>query len=152
MTEVITDETMLLIDDRFAERVELANEDGIISDREFEEWCTAAYYDVWLPRTIKFKNRRLDRKKTFLTWHHISADLATVPNFNLTIFRKLGYKIVEPFQYELALIDCPDNLLTETEIVHKYMQVRHTEAYWADDAMKAVLEVMDDHGIVFYKP
>jgi hypothetical protein len=152
MDKIIKDGTTLLIDDRFAERVELANEGGIISDREYEEWESAAHYDIWLHRHIKFEEKRVNRKRVCLTWHITSVDVPKIPHFNLIIFRKLGYKIMEPTQYKIALVDCPDDFLTETEIVHKYMRIKCTEAYRADNAMKSILEVMNDHGIVFYKP
>lgn len=160
MEEIIQKDTIITIDCDFTERVDAAVDSGIITTREHEEWCWTAY-EEWLPRKIKFSHTRNDRKTIYLTWNFI--DGVTPEHYNLTIFKKLGYKVVEPHQYEIALWESPDHLLSAGELVHKHMILKNRGAYphkvdyqnsreWIDDVMNNILDVMDKHGIVFYQP
>jgi hypothetical protein len=147
--------TVLIIDNEFIEKLEAAVEAEEITIREHEEFCTYTYTE-WIPTKIKFKETRIDRMGSYLTWYHLNDDLANVENFTLTVFEKLGYTIIKPEQHEIPLCDAPDDLLSDRELVHKHFIKKCSSLSkfesWSKGVLNMIEKVMDEHGIVFYKP
>jgi hypothetical protein len=167
MDKIIQDGTILTIDSEFTQSVEEALDEGIITHRQYEVWCHAIY-DKWIPRQIHFFHNRTDRKSVYLAWSFLDEDLASVPHYNLTIFRKLGYKIIEPEQVEIDLFDADDDLLDEEDLILKHIVLQNYPNYpthyrnrketdnamrsWAEGIMKIVKNAMKENGIIFYRP
>ena len=153
MDRTIKEGTELVIDADFTEAIDNAVENEVITVREHEEFASAAYGE-WLPRTIKFISSRINRKSVYLTWYFLDEDLADTPHYNLTIFKKLGYKIIDPEQVTLDLCSCPDMYLNSREIVHKYLILQNPGrvSTWYDGVMGILDNAMAVKGIVFYQP
>ena len=119
--KIIKAGTILTIDEEWSEKVDDAVDKGIISVREHEHWCSSMYQD-WLPVKIEFYHHRTDRKLTFMAWRFFNnPNLADTPHFNITVFKKLGYTIIEPEQKELDIMEADESLLTDDELVLKYL-------------------------------
>lgn len=153
MSKVIKHDTKLLIDFEFIERLEQAVEDGTISIRQHKEWYSRMCEKL-LPRKIHFHGVRVDRNSTYLAWYFMEEDLADVDYFDLTVFRKLGYKIIEPEQTDIDLCRCPDVYLSAKELVHKYLILQNPGhvPIWYPAIMEMIENAMSKNGIVFYKP
>lgn len=151
--KIIKEGTILTIDAYFTEKIDDAVDKGIITIREHEEFGCSAY-EKWLPRDIKFEEFRLNRKNTTLAWHFIDKDLGDTPNLNLTIFRKLGYKIIQPVQIELDLMKCPEGYLNEKELILKYLTIKFPGYLptWYSGILGMVEVAMKECGMVFYRP
>jgi hypothetical protein len=153
MEKVIKDGTILTIDSDFTEMVDNAVEDGTITIRQHEIWCSTVY-EEWLPRHIQFHAVRVDRKSIFLAWYFLGGDLASSDHFDLSIFKALGFEIIEPKQEELELCNCPDQYLGSRELVHKYLILQnpgHARSY-CNGILRMVENAMGVNGIVFYRP
>jgi hypothetical protein len=120
MDNVIKEGTILVIGSRFTERVDDAVEKGIISIDDHAEFCSAAY-EEWLPRKIEFGLYRIDDQHMKLGWRFL--DELDEPYFNLTVFKKLGYKIEGPEETEFDIMKCPEEFLSEKELLLKNMML-----------------------------
>ncbi len=156
MSLVIKAGTILTIDSDWSEKVDDAVENGVISIRDHERWCSAIY-TRWTPVDIEFYHHRTDRKHVFLAWRfHNDPNLADTPHFYLDVFRKLGYDVIEPDQKELDIMTCPEDLLDCDELVLKYL-IRNgagdnKHRAWSQAIFDRVKDAMKVNGIVFYKP
>lgn len=156
MNMVIKAGTILTIDSDWSEKVDQAVEDGVITIREHENWCSSVYAR-WLPVNIEFYPHRVDRKRVFLAWRfHNDPDLAGLPHFNLTVFRKLGYEIIEPEQEEVDIMKAPEDLLKDSEKVLKYLirqnAKRGKHRAWSEAVFSIVQKAMEEAGVVFHTP
>lgn len=157
MIPIIQDGAVITIDANFIESVETALDRGQISRRDFEEWCEAVYV-AWMPIDIKFKAFRQDRKRVFLGWHLLHKDYANTLNFNLNVYKALGYEFNYPPQTEISIYEADENLLTERELILKTIVENKggvnccgMEA-WCESILRTVEDAMKEKGIVFYTP
>ncbi len=154
--KIIKAGTILTIDSEWTEKVDDAVDNGIITVRDHEVWCSSMYQD-WLPVKIEFFHHRTDRKHIFMAWRFWNnPKLADVAQFDLTIFKKLGYTVIEPEQEEIPLHLADDFLLTDEELVLKYL-IKQSAAdnkhrAWAEAVFQRVKSAMKEKGVIFYRP
>lgn len=155
MDKIIQVGTVISIDDDFIEAFDKAVDEGIITLRENEEWCSEVYSD-WLPRNIEFKETRIDRGSVHLTWNFLGGELADVDHFDLTVFKKMGYKIIQPKQVKISIMEADDDILDAGELVRKYLIKQEAKKgkvrTYAEGLYTTVVEAMNECGVVFYKP
>ena len=151
--KVIKSGTIITIDHDFINRVECAVDNGILTERDYEQWCWGVY-KKWLPRDIVFNIYRVNRKFQTLGWTFLDEDLATLPHYNMTIFKALEYEIEYPDQLELDVCTCPDQFLTTKEIVYKQLVLNNPTRTreWSDEVMLYIVQAMEATGVVFYIP
>jgi hypothetical protein len=157
MTPIIQNGAVMTIDANFTEAVETALDRGQITRRDFEEWCSAIYIE-WLPITIKFQAFRHDRERVFLGWSIFHPAYGRPLNFNLNVFKALGYEFNYPPQTELSIYEADERLLTERELILKTIVENKggvnccgMEA-WCESILRTVEDAMKEKGIVFYTP
>lgn len=156
MSMVIKAGTILTIDVDWTEKVDDAVENGVITIRDHERWCSAMY-EGWLPADIEFYHHRTDRKHVFLAWrYHNHPNLADTPHFHMKVFEKLGYEVIHPEHEELDIMDAPEDLLGCDELVLKYL-IRngagdHKHRAWSEGIFNRVKDAMKVNGIIFYRP
>jgi len=151
--EIIKAGTILTIDSEFVEKVKDSIDKGMISTRDYEQWCWGMD-EEWLPRDIVFDVFRINRRFLTLGWTFLDADLASQPNHNMTIFRVLGYDIKWPDQVELDVCNCPDKFLTAKELVQKQLILNNPSKtrVWSYETLMYVTQAMEAKGVVFYLP
>lgn len=154
MNDVIQEGTILTIDSDFIEKVEELVDKGIITVREYDLWCSSMY-EKWLPRDIKFVLTRTDRATVYLSWVILGDGKPGDAYFDLTIFKALGYEIIDPEQTELDIFETPEFLLLPGELVLKTLQEQCGNwRHWVlpEDMIRKVQTAMADCGVVFYRP
>lgn len=151
---VIEDGAVLTIDSEFRDAVEDLHTKGEITRNQFESWCRSIC-DEWLPRKIYFSWRRIDIKSIYLTWN-FTDEHGVAPSFNLTIFKALGYKVIEPEMTEVDIFNVDESLLYPRELVLKTLIFQnskdHKSQYWCKGILGKIETAMQHCGVVFYKP
>lgn len=154
MEDIIQAGTALTIDDEFLDSVVSLCVLGLITGREYEEWNNK-FETLKLPVLVKFYEYRKDREKIVLGWSIVEDKHLFKLNDDLTIFRKIGYRIIEPKQITMPLSDADDDLLTPREMVLKYLIKENAKAgkhrVWCEAILSKVEQAMKQCGVIFYK-
>jgi hypothetical protein len=151
---VIQDGAILTIDSEFRDAVEDLRTNRKITRIQFESWCRSICRN-WLPRSIQFSLKRIDRKSIYLTWV-FTDEHDSIPQFSLSIFKALDYKIIEPKIGALDIFSVKEEILYPRELVLKTLILQnskdHKSQYWCRGIMAKIETAMEHCSIVFYKP